>query len=135
MTAGSARAYQFHRAPFALHEFTLPPDSNDVNVTPDKRTVMLHEEMRYFYNGFPRDAHPMAILSSVVSALSTFYQDSLDPFDAEHVEMSTVRLMAKVPTIASYAYKKAIGQPLPMTVHRRGANRIAVLPPPASWRR
>ncbi|MEU5675471.1 citrate synthase, partial [Micromonospora sp. NPDC047753] len=60
----------------------------------------------------PRDAHPMAVLSSAVSALSTFYQDSLDPFDSEHVEISTVRLMAKVPTIASYAYKKSIGQPL-----------------------
>lgn len=54
----------------------------------------------------------MAVLSSAVSAISTFYQDSLDPFDSEHVEMSTVRLMAKVPTIASYAYKKSIGQPL-----------------------
>jgi citrate synthase len=53
----------------------------------------------------------MAVLSSAVSALSTFYQDSLDPFDPEHVEMSTVRLMAKLPTIASYAYKKAVGQP------------------------
>jgi citrate synthase len=53
----------------------------------------------------------MAVLSSAVSALSTFYQDSLDPFDQEHVEMSTVRLMAKLPTIASYAYKKAVGQP------------------------
>ena len=42
---------------------------------------MLHEDMRSFYNGFPRDAHPMAILSSVVGALSTFYQDSLDPHD------------------------------------------------------
>jgi len=54
----------------------------------------------------------MAVLSSAVSALSTFYQDSLDPFDHEHVEMSTIRLLAKVPTIASYAYKKSIGQPL-----------------------
>ena len=68
--------------------------------------------MRRFFDGFPRDAHPMAVLSSAVSAISTFYQDSLDPFDSEHVEMSTVRLMAKVPTIASYAYKKSIGQPL-----------------------
>ncbi|SDZ27898.1 citrate synthase [Micromonospora pattaloongensis] len=74
--------------------------------------TLLHEEMKQFFDGFPRDAHPMAVLSSAVSALSTFYQDSLDPFDPEHVEMSTVRLMAKVPTIASYAYKKSIGQPL-----------------------
>jgi citrate synthase len=74
--------------------------------------TLLHEEMRRFFDGFPRDAHPMAVLSSAVSALSTFYQDSLDPFDKDHVEMSTIRLMAKVPTIASYAYKKSIGQPL-----------------------
>ncbi|MGN9778449.1 citrate synthase [Micromonospora sp. H33] len=77
-----------------------------------RRHSLLHEEMRRFFDGFPRDAHPMAVLSSAVSAISTFYQDSLDPFDAQHVEMSTVRLMAKVPTIASYAYKKSIGQPL-----------------------
>ncbi|MEW2384193.1 citrate synthase [Micromonospora sp. NPDC047707] len=77
-----------------------------------RRHSLLHEEMRRFFDGFPRDAHPMAVLSSAVSAISTFYQDSLDPFDASHVEMSTVRLMAKVPTIASYAYKKSIGQPL-----------------------
>jgi citrate synthase len=51
------------------------------------------------------------VLSSAVSALSTFYQDSLDPFDPEHVEISTIRLLAKVPTIAAYAYKKSIGQP------------------------
>ncbi|QLQ35525.1 citrate synthase [Micromonospora robiginosa] len=77
-----------------------------------RRHSLLHEEMRRFFDGFPREAHPMAVLSSAVSAISTFYQDSLDPFDSEHVEMSTVRLMAKVPTIASYAYKKSIGQPL-----------------------
>jgi citrate synthase len=74
--------------------------------------TLLQEELRRFFDGFPRDAHPMAVLSSAVSALSTFYQDSLDPFDREHVEMSTVRLMAKLPTIASYAFKKAVGQPL-----------------------
>ncbi|GAA3270894.1 MULTISPECIES: citrate synthase [Dactylosporangium] len=74
--------------------------------------TLLHEEMRRFFDGFPRDAHPMAVLSSAVSALSTFYQDSLNPFDKEQVEISTIRLLAKVPTIASYAYKKAIGQPM-----------------------
>ena len=74
--------------------------------------TLVHEEMRRFFDGFPRDAHPMAVLSSGVSALSTFYQDSLDPFDPEHVEYSTIRLMAKVPTIASYAYKKSTGLPL-----------------------
>jgi citrate synthase len=73
--------------------------------------TMLHEDLRRFFDGFPRDAHPMPVLSSAVSALSTFYQDSLDPFDARQVEISTVRLLAKVPTIAAYAYKKSVGQP------------------------
>ncbi len=76
-----------------------------------RRHTMIHEEMRSFYNGFPRDAHPMAILSSVVGALSTFYQDSLNPRDPRQVEVSIHRLMAKLPTIAAYAYKKSIGQP------------------------
>ena len=73
--------------------------------------TMVHEELRRFFDGFPRDAHPMPVLSSAVSALSTFYQDSLDPFDQEQVEISTIRLMAKVPTLAAYAHKKTIGQP------------------------
>jgi citrate synthase len=75
--------------------------------------TLLHEDMRRFFDGFPRDAHPMAVLASAVSALSTFYQDSLDPFNRENVELSTIRLLAKVPTIAAYAYKKSIGQPMP----------------------
>ena len=73
--------------------------------------TMLHEELRMFFDGFPRDAHPMPVLSSAVSALSTFYQDSLDPFDPEQVHISMIRLLAKVPTIAAYAYKKSVGQP------------------------
>jgi citrate synthase len=76
-----------------------------------RRHTMLHEEMKGFFAGFPSDAHPMPVLSSAVSALSTFYQDSLNPFDRDQVEISTVRLLAKVPTIASYAYKKSVGQP------------------------
>jgi citrate synthase len=74
--------------------------------------TLLREEMRRFFDGFPRDAHPMAVLSSAVSALSTFYQDSLDPFDQQQVELCTVRLLAKLPTIASYSHKTAVGQPL-----------------------
>ncbi|TQJ49691.1 citrate synthase [Phycicoccus sp. SLBN-51] len=76
-----------------------------------RRHTLLHEDLKAFFGGFPRDAHPMPVLSSAVSALSTFYQDSLDPFDEEQVEISTVRLMAKLPTIAAYAYKKSVGQP------------------------
>ena len=73
---------------------------------------MIHEDMRSFYNGFPRDAHPMAIVGSVAGALSTFYQDSLDVRDPKQVEISVHRLLAKLPTIAAYSYKKSIGQPL-----------------------
>lgn len=76
-----------------------------------RRHTMLHEDMKAFYNGFPRDAHPMAILGSVVGALSTFYQDSLDPHNPEQVEISIFRLIAKLPTIAAFSYKKSIGQP------------------------
>ena len=76
-----------------------------------RKHTMLHEDFREFFGGFPTDAHPMAVLSSAVAALSTFYQDSLDPFDPEHVEMSTIRLLAKMPTIAAYAHKKSEGQP------------------------
>ncbi|XVX21239.1 citrate synthase [Actinomycetota bacterium] len=76
-----------------------------------RRHTMLHEDLKEFFGGFPRDAHPMPVLSSAVSALSTFYQDSLDPFNQEHVEISTIRLLAKLPTIAAYAHKKSVGQP------------------------
>lgn len=73
--------------------------------------TMLHEDMKTFFNGVPRDAHPMAILSSVVGALSTFYQDSLNPHDPRQVEISIHRLLAKLPTIAANSYKKSVGQP------------------------
>ncbi|MGB6044430.1 MAG: citrate/2-methylcitrate synthase, partial [Pirellulales bacterium] len=76
-----------------------------------RRHTMLHEDVKSFYSGFPRDAHPMAILSAVVSALSTFYQDSLDPSDPNQVEISIHRLLAKLPTIAAFSHKKSIGQP------------------------
>jgi citrate synthase len=76
-----------------------------------QRHTLLHEDLKRFFDGFPRDAHPMPVLSSAVSALSTFYQDSLSIRDRDQVELSTVRLLAKLPTIAAYAYKKSVGQP------------------------
>ncbi|MBK5289169.1 MAG: citrate synthase [Acidimicrobiia bacterium] len=76
-----------------------------------RRHTLLHEDFKSFFGGFPKDAHPMAVLSSAVSALSTFYQDSEDPHDADQVQLSIQRLMAKMPTIAAYSYKKSIGQP------------------------
>jgi citrate synthase len=89
------------------------PTASELEVFSDKikRHTMLHEDMREFFGGFRPDAHPMAVLNSAVSALSTFYQDSLDPFDEAQVEMSSIRLLAKLPTIAAYAHKKAVGQP------------------------
>lgn len=90
----------------------LPSPAELSKFTQDITThTMVHEDLRRFFDGFPRDAHPMPVLSSAVSALSTFYQDSLDPFDERQVEISTIRLMAKIPTLAAYAYKKTIGQP------------------------
>jgi citrate synthase len=75
------------------------------------RHTMLHEQIRSFYNGFRRDAHPMAVLCGVVGALSAFYHDSLDINDPEHRRISAFRLIAKLPTIAAWAYKYSIGQP------------------------
>ena len=76
-----------------------------------QRHTLLHEDLKRFFDGFPRNAHPMPVLSSAVNALSAYYQDSLDPLDKEQVELSTIRLLAKMPTIAAYAYKKSVGQP------------------------
>jgi citrate synthase len=76
-----------------------------------RKHTLVHEDVKRFFDGFPKDAHPMATLSSVVTGLSTFYQDSLDPKDPDEAHLSIIRLMAKLPTIAAYAYKKSIGQP------------------------
>ncbi len=75
-----------------------------------RRHTLLHEDLRRFFDALPHDAHPMSVLSSAVSALSTFYQDSLSVHDPEAVEISTIRLLAKLPVIAAYAHKKSIGQ-------------------------
>ncbi|ABS02628.1 citrate synthase I [Kineococcus radiotolerans SRS30216 = ATCC BAA-149] len=85
-----------------------------------QRHTLLHEDLKRFFDGFPRDAHPMPVLSSAVSALSTFYPNSLNPFDEEQVELSTIRLLAKLPTIAAYAHRKSLGQPLLYPDNRLG---------------
>ncbi len=80
-----------------------------------RRNITLHtllrEDMRPFFDAFPTDAHPMAILASATNALSTFYQDHYDPSDPDDVEISIYRLMAKLPTVAAWSYKRSIGQP------------------------
>ena len=90
----------------------LPTDAQLESFTDRiRRHTLLHEDLKRFFDGFPRNAHPMPVLSSAVNALSAYYQDSLDPEDPEQVELSTIRLLAKLPTIAAYAYKKSVGQP------------------------
>ncbi|TDE35875.1 citrate synthase [Actinomadura sp. 6K520] len=91
----------------------LPTSDQLADFTDSVRNhTLLDEKFRAFFSAFPRKAHPMAVLSSAVSALSTFYQDSLDPFEPEQVDKSSIRLIAKLPTIAAYAYKTSNGQPL-----------------------
>jgi len=75
-----------------------------------RRHTLLHEDLRRFFDALPSSAHPMSVLSSAVSALSTYYEGSLSVRDPEQVEMSIVRLLAKLPIIAAYAHKKSLGQ-------------------------
>ncbi|THD74732.1 citrate (Si)-synthase [Thalassobius vesicularis] len=75
------------------------------------RHTMLHEQMQYFFRGFRRDAHPMATMVGVVGAMSAFYHDSTDVNDQKQREIAAHRLIAKMPTIAAWAYKYSIGQP------------------------
>src|SRR3989338_4049348 len=73
--------------------------------------TMVHEQMRNFFNGFRRDAHPMAVMVGVVGALSAFYHDSLDINNDQHRHISAIRLIAKMPTLAAMCHKYSIGQP------------------------
>src|SRR5690606_38638773 len=75
-----------------------------------RRHTLIHEDLRRFFDALPHTAHPMSVLSSSVSALSTYYEDSLDVRDPEAVEISTIRLLAKLPVLAAYAHKKSLGQ-------------------------
>jgi citrate synthase len=73
--------------------------------------TMVHEQMTRFFQGFRRDAHPMAVLVGCIGALSAFYHDSLDINDPEHRKISAIRLIAKMPTLVAMAYKYSVGQP------------------------
>ena len=77
-----------------------------------KNHTMVHEQLKNFFNGFRRDAHPMAIMCGVVGALSAFYHDSLDINDPHHREISAIRLIAKMPTLAAMVYKYSMVQPM-----------------------
>ena len=75
------------------------------------RHTMVHEQMHYFYRGFRRDAHPMAVMTGVVGAMAAFYHDSTDINDPQQREIASIRMIAKMPTIAAMAYKYSVGQP------------------------
>ena len=77
-----------------------------------RRHTLIHEDLKNIFHSMPQNAHPMSVLSAGVSALSTFYQDSLNPHDDAQVELSTVRLLAKLPTLVAYSHKNSLGQAL-----------------------
>ncbi|TCM69839.1 citrate synthase [Acinetobacter calcoaceticus] len=76
-----------------------------------RQHTMVHDQVSRFYNGFRRDAHPMAIMVGVVGALSAFYHNNLDIEDVNHREITAIRLIAKIPTLAAWSYKYTVGQP------------------------
>ncbi|MDO6683441.1 MULTISPECIES: citrate synthase [unclassified Oceanobacter] len=94
-----------------LHGELPSPAEKETFVSTIKNHTMVHEQLSHFFNGFRRDAHPMAIMCGVVSALSAFYHDSLDIHDDKHRVISAHRLIAKMPTLAAMVYKYSIGQP------------------------
>ncbi|WP_424448766.1 citrate synthase [Microbacterium arborescens] len=75
-----------------------------------RRHTLLHEDLKRFFSSLPHTAHPMSVLSAATAALSTYYEDQSDPNNPEHVELNTIRLLAKLPVIAAYAHKKSVGQ-------------------------
>ncbi len=98
---------------FLLLKGELPSDEEKARFDSTiKNHTMVHEQLKTFFNGFRRDAHPMAIMCGVVGALSAFYHDSLDINDPHHREISAIRLIAKMPTLAAMVYKYSIGQPM-----------------------
>jgi citrate synthase len=94
-----------------LHGELPSADQKSRFVTSVTYHTMVHEQMTRFYQGFRRDAHPMAVLCGSVGAMSAFYHDSLDIYNLEHRYISAIRLIAKMPTLVAMAYKYSIGQP------------------------
>lgn len=90
------------------------PDAAELAAFDDRirRHTLIHEELKNLFHAMPQNAHPMSVLAAGTSALSTFYQDSLNPHDAAQVELSTIRLLAKLPILAAYSYKNSLGQAL-----------------------
>jgi citrate synthase len=101
--------------------------------------TMVHEQMMSFFNGFRRDAHPMAIMVSVVGALSAFYHDSLDINNPQHRDISALRLISKVPTIAAMCYRYSVGHPFvypnnDMSLAENFLNMMFSMPSEKNWK-
>lgn len=90
------------------------PSASELEAFEDRlrRHTLVHEDLKNLFHAMPQNAHPMSVLSAGVSALSTFYQDSLNPHDEKQVELSTIRLLAKFPVLTAYAHKNSLGQAL-----------------------
>jgi len=107
-----AERSSFLEVAYLLFHGELPSkDALDEYTAEITRHTLLNEEMKRLFDAFPRNAHPMAILASATNAMATFYPDFHNPIDPYAVEQSALRLVAKLPTVAAFAYKKSIGQP------------------------
>ncbi|OZB47102.1 MAG: citrate (Si)-synthase [Cellulomonas sp. 14-74-6] len=116
-----AESSSFLEVAYLLIHGELPsPSELDSFVERVNRHTLVHEDFRTFMGTFPRGAHPMAVMASAVNALSTFYPESLDPFDPEAVELATVLILAKTRTITSYVYRASKGEPLLYPDYSRG---------------
>jgi citrate synthase len=111
----------FLEVAYLLFNGELPtPDELEGFVERVNRHTFVHENFRTFMGTFPSGAHPMAVMSSAINALATFYPESLDPFDQEAVELATVLLLAKTRTITSYLHRTSRGEPLLYPDYSRG---------------
>ena len=116
-----AEKSQFLEVAYLLIHGELPTQVElDAFMNRVNRHTLVHEDFRTFMGTFPRNGHPMAILASAINALSTFYPESLDPFDEDSVELATVLLLAKTRTITSYLHRTAVGYPLLYPDYSRG---------------
>ncbi len=116
-----AEKSSFLEVAYLLIHGALPtPSELDAFVERVNRHTLVHEDFRTFMGTFPRTAHPMAVMASAVNALSTFYPESLDPFNPETVELATVLILAKTRTITSYLHRTAHGEPLLYPDYSRG---------------
>lgn len=116
-----AEQSDFLEVAYLLINGELPNDQEKKGFTDSVRShTMLHDLMSNFYRGFRRDTHPMAVMVGVVGAMSAFYRDSSDAFDPAQRHVATIRLLAKVPTIAAWSYKYNVGEPFIYPQNRFG---------------